>query len=121
MNFLLLHTNLFSKVWKNIGLLLVLSLACLSTKAQIATNNQINLQSSQGKGNLSGQVLSSDGQPVGYVNIHFAGRPAQAAEMGNFKFTDIEAGSYNIKAKYVGFMPHKTEVNINENETKQRN
>jgi iron complex outermembrane receptor protein len=121
MNFLLLHTNLFSKAWKNIGLLLVLSLACLSTKAQIATNNQINLQSSQGKGNLSGQVLSSDGQPVGYVNINFAGRQAQADEMGNFKFTYIEAGSYSIEAKYVGLMTQKQEVNISANETTQVN
>lgn len=85
---------------------------------RVETNgNRINLQPSSGKGNLNGQVHSSDGHPAGYVSISLAGRQIQADENGKFSFSNMEAGSYTVEAKYVGLLTQKQQVHIEANKT----
>ena len=74
--------------------------------------SQINLKPSAGKGSVSGQVFSSDGHPAGFVTIRVAGKYVQADELGQFSFTNIEAGDYAIEARYVGLKTQKQTVSI---------
>jgi len=78
--------------------------------------NQISLEPSAGKGTLSGQVLSSDKQPAGYVSINIGGKLVQADENGQFKFSNLEAGSYKVEARYVGLLTQSQQVNISANQ-----
>jgi len=79
--------------------------------------NRINLQPSAGKGYIRGKVLTSDGQPAGYVTIGMEGNKIQADERGNFYFQQVEVGTYQLTADYVGVKRQTKEVKVQANST----
>jgi len=79
--------------------------------------NRINIQPSNGKGTISGKVVTSDGLPAAYVNVDIEDRKVQADENGLFSFKNIEVGTYRITAKYVGLKGQKQEVTVTPNGT----
>lgn len=79
--------------------------------------NQINIQPSNGKGTVTGKVVTSDGIPAGYVNIDLDGQKGQANENGLFSFTSVEAGTYKITARYMGLKAQEQQVTVTPNGT----
>jgi iron complex outermembrane recepter protein len=79
--------------------------------------NRINLQPSAGKGDISGKVLTSDGQSAGYVTIGLDGKKIQADENGRFQFQKIEVGTYQLTADYVGLKRQTREIRVKANST----
>lgn len=82
-------------------------------KATRVQGNQILIQSSLGKGTVSGTVNTSDGQPAGFVTVSIRGqRSTQADDQGRFILGDIESGTYTITASYVGLKTQQQRVTV---------
>lgn len=75
---------------------------------------------------LKGQLLDSDDQPIGFVNValYLAQNGSLAKvevtdEEGRFSFSKIKPGVYNLEASFVGFTPLKVEaISLIENQQK---
>lgn len=71
------------------------------------------------QGSISGVVTSAaDDQPIPGANILLEGTSLGAATNsdGNYTIDGIEAGTYTIVARYIGYRPATREVSIGENE-----
>ncbi|QEL03420.1 TonB-dependent siderophore receptor [Olivibacter sp. LS-1] len=85
---------------------------------QLAVNgNRINLQPSAGKGTIRGEVRTNDGRPAGYVTVSLGSNKMQADENGRFQFRQIEVGTYQLTADYVGVKRQAKEVQVQANHT----
>lgn len=74
---------------------------------------QIRIQPSQGKGSITGKVITRDGQAAGFVNVTVIGQHGtQANEQGYFKIDNIEAGERTVIASYVGLQSQEQHVNV---------
>jgi len=59
----------------------------------------------QTTGKMSGSVTAEDGTPLSGANVSLLGTASGAAadESGNFQILNIPAGSYTVKATYIGY------------------
>lgn len=59
------------------------------------------------KGNITGKVVTSDGQPAAAVTVILKGsrRTATTDDEGNFTFRNIETGNYELEIMLSGFQP----------------
>ncbi|PPK99155.1 TonB-dependent receptor [Parapedobacter indicus] len=74
---------------------------------------RIHFQPSQGKGSVRGTVLTSDGQPAGYVTVNIRGQGStQTDELGRFTLDRIESGLHTLEVSYVGLLPKRVSVSV---------
>lgn len=78
-----------------------------------ARGNQISIQPSRGKGEVSGTVQTRDGQPIGFATISIRGQGStQADEQGRFTLRRIEAGTHTVTANHVGLQPQQQQIRV---------
>jgi iron complex outermembrane recepter protein len=70
-------------------------------------------------GTIKGKIQSSDGTPAEYVNVMLVGtnKGSSADVEGNYKISNIKAGSYTIQTSFVGFKTATKKITIADNET----
>lgn len=65
---------------------------------------------------LSGKIVSSDGEPIPFANVVLLSPEAEvikgaiSEENGSFAFNEVPAGSYKIRASFVGFTEYNSPV-----------
>ncbi|MGM0705684.1 MAG: TonB-dependent receptor [Bacteroidota bacterium] len=77
----------------------------------------------QQTGTLTGQVTQIDGTPLPGVQVVLQGTPLGTTTdaEGRYTIEDIEAGTYTVRATFVGFAPGQAEVTIEADETVEQN
>lgn len=90
---------------KKLYLLLILSFISFMTQAQT--------------GKITGQVLTSDGEPAEYVTIGLKGSRLGATTdgKGNFSLNKIKPGQYTIMASFVGLATQEKEIQVEDGKT----
>ncbi len=70
-------------------------------------------------GSIKGIVRSTDGNPVGFVNVHIKGtnKGAVSSEDGKFQIKNVKEGSYTLVATFIGLEAQEIQVSITDNET----
>jgi len=68
---------------------------------------------------VKGRIISSDGQPVAYVNVGIKGlsRSTISGEDGAYLIKDLRSGTYLIRVSFVGLKTLEKEVSLSEGET----
>ncbi|PWD98052.1 TonB-dependent receptor [Marinilabilia rubra] len=71
--------------------------------------------------NLTGQVLSQDGESIPFATINIVNTTIGTAtdETGKYSLANLPTGSLRIKAQYLGYKPKVIEIQITEGETKE--
>ena len=77
------------------------------------------LASAQGTGTVTGTVTDDQGEPVLLVNVTLPelNRGAATDIDGTYTLTDIPAGTYAIRATYIGFEPSQSVVTVSAGST----
>lgn len=72
--------------------------------------------------NLKG-TISSKGEKLPYSTILISGstKGGTADESGNYKFENLAAGTYNIKAEFVGYFSQSKKITLQEGQTSELN
>lgn len=85
----------------------ILALIIASSVATLAQN-----------GSIKGRVLSSDNEPISFVNITLKeiSKGTTSAEDGTYLLTNIKAGNYTIVTSYMGLQTQEKKVQVVENE-----
>lgn len=77
------------------------------------------IQGGYAQSSISGNVTSAvDGEPIPGVNVILEGTDRGTATDidGKYTITGIEAGTYSLVARYIGYRPATTEVTLSNNE-----
>jgi len=83
-----------------------------------AQGNRIKIQPSRGKGQIKGEVKTSDGKAASFVNINISNQyRTQTDEFGFFQLNNVEAGEQELTASYVGLQSKTQQVAIKTNGT----
>lgn len=83
-----------------------------------AQGNRIKIQPSRGKGQIKGEVKTSDGKAASFVNINISNQyRTQTDEFGFFQLNNVEAGEQELIASYVGLQSKTQQVAIKTNGT----
>lgn len=93
------------------GVLLICLLSiCFSLKAQTFAS----LTEAVATGTIKGQITSTDGNPVEFVNIMLKGSAKGAISVadGYYQIKNIKAGDYKLVATYVGLQAQEKEVTV---------
>lgn len=80
----------------------------------LANNNVL-----PGNGSLKGKITTSDNTPADGATIHLKGiaREAVSEEDGTFVLSNIKPGTYELTVTFIGAVPYKQQVTIEENVT----
>ncbi|QMU29144.1 TonB-dependent receptor [Adhaeribacter radiodurans] len=65
-------------------------------------------------GNVHGRILTSDGNPAGFVTVGLKDLPggSMSDENGNYRLNRIKAGSYTLRVSAVGLEPQEKPIDI---------
>lgn len=70
-------------------------------------------------GNITGKVLTRDGNPAEFVNIILIGtaKGATVQQDGNYFIEDVRPGTYTIKASFVGLETQSKQITVKANQS----
>ncbi|RDC66481.1 TonB-dependent receptor [Adhaeribacter pallidiroseus] len=70
-------------------------------------------------GGIKGLVRSTDGNPVGFVNIYIKGsnKGAVSSEDGKFHIKNLKEGEYTLVATFIGLEAQEIQIAVTNNET----
>lgn len=87
-------------------------------KGLSVNGTQVTIQTSGVKGSIKGKVRTNDGKPAEFVTVGIKGiRSAQVDARGNYTLKDLEAGTYQLMASFVGLGVQQKEVTLLAGET----
>ncbi|QMU27720.1 TonB-dependent receptor [Adhaeribacter radiodurans] len=77
------------------------------------------LDENVGNGSIKGSITSTDGNPVGFVNVYIKGtnKGAITTEDGKFYIKNIKEGSYTLIASFMGLQAQEITVSVTNNES----
>ncbi|TKC60405.1 TonB-dependent siderophore receptor [Pedobacter hiemivivus] len=82
-------------------------------KGLSVNGTQVTIQTSGVKGSIKGKVRTNDGKPAEFVTVGIKGiRSAQVDARGNYALKDLEAGTYQLMASFVGLGVQQKEVTV---------
>lgn len=80
--------------------------------------SQVTIQTSDGRGSIKGTVRTKDGKAAEFVTVGIKGlKSAQVDAKGNYLLKDLEAGSYQLLASFIGLGVQEKEVRVIAGET----
>ncbi|MDO6434890.1 TonB-dependent receptor [Flavitalea sp. BT771] len=88
-------------------LLIILSLNCLSQPTPPENHT----------GAITGTVTTSDGKPAQDVSVHIKTKAALTDDKGQFTFSHLAPGTYELNISLVGHAPVHQQVTVEENKT----
>lgn len=87
-------------------------------KGLSVSGTQVTIQTSGARGNIKGTVRTKDGKPAEFVTVGIKGlKSAQVDSKGNYLLRDIEAGTYQLIASFVGLGANHKSVTVIAGET----